>query len=144
MLSHREVESRYEIFVEQYFMTINIEGETVQHMAQTMVLPAATRYLSELLQAAERADDVGIKTEGVVETAKRVNALVDDLVEAIDKLAEQNQTLGGDEVVAKAEHMRKNIVPAMNAVRDVVDPLERIVPDDYWPVPAYRDMLFVK
>jgi glutamine synthetase len=40
--------------------------------------------------------------------------------------------------------MRANIVPAMKAVRDVVDPLERLVPDDLWPVPTYRDMLFVK
>jgi len=144
VLSHREVESRFEIFVEQYFMTINIEGETVQHMAQTMVLPAAVRYLGELLQTAERAEDVGVKTEGIIETAKKVNRLIDDLTDALDKLAEENQKLGGDEVLAKAEHMRSSIVPAMNAVRDVVDPLERIVPDDVWPVPAYRDMLFVK
>ena len=55
-----------------------------------------------------------------------------------------NQELGGDDVVSKAEHMRTNIIPAMNDVRDVVDRLERVVPDDLWPVPAYRDMLFVK
>ena len=144
MLSHRELESRFEIFVEQYFMTINIEGETAQHMAQTMILPAAARYLNELLTTAERGDDLGLETEGVLETARRVNSLIDQLTKAIDELAEQNQTLGGEEVLSKAEHMRANIVPAMNAVRDIVDPLERIIPDDLWPMPAYRDMLFVK
>jgi glutamine synthetase len=144
VLSHRELESRFETFVERYFMTINIEGETAQHMAQTMILPAATRYLSELLATAESAADVGMKTEGVLAIANKVNALIDRLTDALEALAEQNQTLGGDEVLEKAEHMRANIVPAMKAVRDVVDPLERLVPDDLWPVPTYRDMLFVK
>jgi len=144
VLSHRELESRFEIYVEQYFMTINIEGETAQHMAQTMILPAATRYLNELLTTAERADELGLKLSGVLSTAARVNELVDRLVDAVAVLAEQNQELGGDDVLSKAEHMRANIVPAMTAVRDVVDRLERIVPDDLWPVPTYRDMLFVK
>lgn len=144
VLSHRELESRFEIFVEQYFMTINIEGETAQHMAQTMILPAATRYLNEMLTTAERGDGLGLKTDGVIETARRVNTLLDQLTAAIDELAEQNQTLGGDDVLSKAEHMRANIIPAMNAVRDIVDPLERIISDDLWPMPAYREMLFVK
>jgi len=144
VLSHRELESRYEIFVEQYFMTINIEGETAQHMAQTMILPAAVRYLRDLLATAEAAEEVGLKADGVIATAKQVNELIDRLAKAVDVLAEQNQNLGGDDVLSKAEHMRSDIIPAMTAVRDVVDRLERIVPDDLWPVPTYRDMLFVK
>jgi glutamine synthetase len=144
VLSQRELESRYEIFVEQYFMTINIEGETAQHMAQTMILPAAIRYLGDLLGTAERADDVGMRTEGVLNIAGQVNGLVDQLIDTIDVLATRNQELGGDDVISKAEHMRTNIIPAMTAVRDVADRLERVVPDDLWPVPTYRDMLFVK
>jgi glutamine synthetase len=144
VLSHRELESRYEIFVEQYFIAINIEGETAQYMAQTMILPSAVRYLNELLTTAERADELGLKLDGVQKTAAQVNELIDRLTESIAALAAQNQELGGDDVVSKAEHMRANIVPAMTAVRDVVDRLERVVPDDMWPVPTYRDMLFVK
>ena len=144
VMTHREVESRYEISLDIYFKTVNIEGETGQHMAQTMYLPAAQRYLNDLLATAEAAEDVGVKTKGVVTTAKRVNDLIDQLVEAIDALAKRNQELGGDDVHSKAEHMHKHIVPALKDVRDVVDRLERIVPDDYWPVPTYRDMLFVK
>jgi glutamine synthetase len=40
--------------------------------------------------------------------------------------------------------MRDNVIPAMNAVRNAVDRLEKLVPDDYWPLPTYRDMLFIK
>ena len=144
VLSHSELESRYEIYVERYFIAINIEGETAQYMAQTMVLPAAVRYLNELLTTAERADELGLKLDGILKTASQVNELIDQLSETLGVLAEQNQELGGDDVVSKAEHMRANIIPAMTAVRDVVDRLERIIPDDLWPVPTYRDMLFVK
>jgi len=144
VLSKRELESRYEIYVEQYFMTINIEGETGQHMAQTMVLPAATRYLSDLLTTAQAADGLGVQAEGVTHTARQVTDLIDVLTAKLAVLAEQNQELGGDDVQSKAVHMHENIIPALKGVRDAVDRLERIVPDDLWPVPTYRDMLFVK
>jgi glutamine synthetase len=45
---------------------------------------------------------------------------------------------------SKSYHMRDHVVPAMAAVREAVDRLEKVVPDDYWPLPRYRDMLFVK
>ncbi len=144
VLTKRELESRHEIFVEQYFYTINIEGETAADMAQTMILPAAMRYLSELLLTAERAEDVGVKVKGVKKTIERVAELVDDLREATDELVEQNAELGGDEVDEKAEHMRANIIPAMAKVRVAADRLEKVVPDDLWPIPTYRDMLHVK
>jgi glutamine synthetase len=144
VLTTRELASRHEIFTEQYFYTINIEGETAADMARTMILPAAIRYLSELLQAAERADDVGIKSKGLTRTAQHVAGLVDELRDAIDHLVEQNAELGGDEVEEKAEHMRANIIPAMAAVRAAADKLEKVVPDDLWPIPTYRDMLHVK
>jgi len=144
VLSKRELESRHEILVEQYFYTINIEGETAAQMAETMILPAATRYLGELLQTAERAADVGVAVKGVTKTIETVGALVDELREAIDHLVEQNAELGGDEVGEKATHMWENIIPAVRAVRSVADRLEKIVPDDLWPMPTYRDMLHVK
>ncbi len=144
VLSHRELESRLEIYVDQYFKTVNIEGETAQYMAQTMVLPAAMRYLSDLLATAGRADGVGMQADGVLATARQVNELIDRLTARLGVLAEQNQELGGDDVMSKAHHMRDHIVPAMTEVRDVVDRLERIIPDDLWPFPTYREMLFVK
>jgi len=144
VLSRRELESREEILVDQYFKTINIEGETTADMVRTMLLPAAVRYLNDLLAALERADEVGIQLRGVHRTAEEVAALVDELRDALDELIRQNAELGGDDVHSKAHHMRDHIVPAMAAVRAVVDRLEKVVPDDLWPLPTYRDMLFVK
>ena len=58
MLSKRELEARHEVVVDQYFKTVNIEGETTAEIARTMILPAAVRYLNELLAAAEQLDEL--------------------------------------------------------------------------------------
>ena len=144
VLSRRELESRHEIALDQYFKTVNIEGETAAELASTMILPAATRYLSDLLTLADRGKGVGVKTDGPLATAKAVGALVDELSDKLAGLVKQNAALGGDDVHSKAEHMFHDIVPGMLAVRSAVDKLEKLVPDDYWPMPKYREMLFVK
>jgi glutamine synthetase len=144
VLSARELESRHEIALETYFKTINIEGETTADVAATMVLPAAFRYMNDLLAAAERAADIKLDARGLHSTLRELNGLIDELRDALDTLRTHNADLGGDDVHSKAYHMRDNIVPAMLAVRSAVDRLEKIVPDDMWPLPTYRDMLFVK
>jgi glutamine synthetase len=144
VLSHRELESRHEVALDQYFKTINIEGETTADIASTMILPAAVRYLNDLLAAADRTRGLGMEAAGLRRTVEKVNGLVDELRDALDRLIEQNEELGGEEVHSKAYHMRDQVVPAMSAVRSAADRLEKVVPDDYWPLPTYRDMLFVK
>ena len=66
------------------------------------------------------------------------------MVESLNALSKQNAELGGDEVHDKAHHMEKNVIPAMNNVRVYADKLEKLVADDYWPMPTYREMLFVR
>ncbi len=144
VLSHRELESRHEIALDQYFKTLNIEGETTADIASTMLLPSAVRYLNDLLAATDRSRGLGLEAGGLRRTVEKVSGLVDELRDALDNLTEQNEELGGEHVHSKAYHMRDNVVPAMAAVRSVSDRLEKVIPDDYWPLPTYRDMLFVK
>lgn len=144
VLSEEELHSRHEILVEQYFMKINIEAETTESLARTMIFPAAVRYLRELAAAVEAGDDIDLEFDGVKDTAKDVAKRVNGLRDAIKELIKQNKELGGDEVVEKAYHMRDNVIPAMNAVREAADRLERAVAHDLWPLPTYREILFVK
>jgi glutamine synthetase len=144
VLTEREMESRHEVALDQYFKTVNIEGETTADIASTMLLPAAVRYLNDLLAAADRSKTLGVSSTGLTRTVEKVTALVDEMTTALDALIAQNEELGGDTVHSKSYHMRDNVIPAMNAVRAAADKLEKVVPDDYWPLPTYRDMLFVK
>jgi glutamine synthetase len=144
VLTHRELESRHEVALDQYFKTVNIEGETTADMAGTMILPAAVRYLNDLVAAADRTRTLGVETRGLTRTVQIVNELVDELRDALDALVAQNAELGGEDVHSKAYHVRDNVIPAMLRVRGAADRLEKVIPDDYWPLPTYRDMLFVK
>jgi glutamine synthetase len=144
VLSPEELHSRLEIWIEQYFKTVNIEGETTATIARTMILPAAVRYLNDLLAATDRADKLGVDLSGVRQVVDEVSGLVNEFASAIERLVQQNAELGGEHVDEKAHHMRDNVIPAMAAVRAAADKLEKIVPDDLWPLPVYRDMLFIK
>ncbi len=144
VLTEPELRSREEVWSEQYFIKINTEAEMTESMARTMVMPASTRYLKTLLDSIELGDDVGISVKGVREAAKHVAAYVDELQDSLTELIDANKDLGGDTIHEKVHHMLHNVIPAMNKVRHACDRLERITPADEWPVPTYRDMLFVK
>jgi glutamine synthetase len=136
VLSERELDSRYEVFLEQYVTKLNIEAETTFSMAKTMLLPAAVRYLGELAQAGESA--------GVAVIRKEVDGLVDTFVERIDALQTANTGHPHDEPIEHAKYVKATVVPAMEAVREVADELERVVPDTLWPLPKYSEILFIK
>jgi glutamine synthetase len=132
VLSERELESRFEVFVEQYATNLNIEAETAASIARTMLLPAAIRHLAELRAAGH--DGLISETEG----------LVGEFVTAIQTLEEKNADHPAEEGLEYATWMRDTVIPAMDAVREVADRLERIVADDLWPLPKYSEMLFIK
>lgn len=143
VLSETELRSRYEIWLEQYVITVNIEAETTQAMAETMVLPAAAKYFGELTATATQAKEIGVSSSGMAATASATGALIDELRKAIDQLKAVNMTHIEDGH-AHAVHMRDKVIPAMDAVRLACDKLERVVPNESWPVPTYREMLFIR
>ncbi len=136
VLSKRELESRYEVFVEQYSSKLNIEAETTATMARTMILPAAMRH-------AEIIDDAG-ESAGLSKLAEEITGITDGLIEAIFALEKANDHDGPDGGVKHATYMRDTVIPAMSAVRGYADRLERIVANDLWPIPKYSEMLFIK
>ena len=144
VLSPHELEARLEVLSEQYFTKINIEGESAARIARCMILPAAVTYLNQLASARRGVRKAKLGTAGLDRSIERVNGLVDALSAALDELDAQNEELGGDEVSSKVIHMRHNVIPAMDAVREIADRMEKVIPDDLWPLPTYRDILFVK
>jgi glutamine synthetase len=134
VLSKRELESRYEVFTEQYVMNINIEAETAAAIARTMVLPAAVRYLVELQEA---------ELDGL---AGEVEPLIKELHFALLGLEDANlhENHPDSSPMDEATYMRDTVIGAMEDVRDVADRLEKFVADDLWPLPKYSEMLFIK
>ncbi|MFM9139423.1 MAG: glutamine synthetase type III, partial [Solirubrobacterales bacterium] len=132
VLSERELESRFEVAVEQYSTKLNIEGETAASMAATMILPAAIRYIAECRAA------------GVPQVEKQVRGATDRLVKQLRRLEKANEDHPAEEGLELAKYMRDKVIPAMDGVRAEADALERMIPDDLWPLPKYSEMLFIK
>ncbi len=144
VLSGLELESRQEIYLEQYFIKLNIEAETTEDIVRTMVIPATVRYLNEVLALNDRGKATGLDISSTKTLAEEVNNVLSQLIIAVDKLGKVNSDLGGDTIPEKAKHLSQVVLPEMNKVRVLADNLEKLVADDYWPLPSYREMLFVK
>ena len=134
VLSERELESRFEVYAEQYAVKVNIESETAAMMARTMLLPAAVRHLT-MLQAAG---------DGLGELTSQVGAEIEAFVDAIRTLDEVNLHPEELEGIDLARYVADTVMPAMEAVRKVADRLEKIVAEDLWPLPKYSEILFIQ
>ena len=132
VLSHRELESRFEVWAEQYTTIANIEAETAAMMARTMLLPAALRHIA-LIDAA-----------GMESLAGETRAVVAEFAGAISELEEANQYPDGVEGLELAIYARDNQLTALDRVRELGDQLEKVVADDLWPLPKYSEILFIK
>jgi glutamine synthetase len=134
VLSRRELESRHEVFLEQYSVKINIESETAASIARTQILPAAVRHINELRMA------------GLEELIEEIEPVVKELHFALRGLEDVNLKDNQDDSKPEkwAAYMHDRVVPAMEDVREVADRLEKIVADDLWPLPKYSEMLFIK
>jgi glutamine synthetase len=144
VLNEREMHARYEIALEQYNKTINVEGQLMVLMANRYILPAAFRYQSEVAQSV-----AAVKAAGGA--AKETKKALDELVKLIDQAKSRTNALqhlleheGNGAAEKHARYFRDKVVPAMNALREAGDALECLVPHDIWPLPTYREMLFIK
>ena len=144
VLSKRELEARAEVMFDHYFKTINIEGETTEWIASTMILPAAMSVLKEQSSLALSMKELSLHSNAVLTGIKELTALCDELHEALTILHAANIELGGDTIHEKAHHVHAHVIPAMNTVRVCSDKIERLLPDALRVMPNYREMLFVK
>ncbi len=145
VFTERELHSRYEILLEGYTKTLNIESQLTMSMARRMILPAALRYQAEVAQSVANLKAAGASVPKLQsELLGELTETIQELQSSIDKLAEASEAHAEGDTLAHARHSHDDIIPAMNAVRAAGDKLETLVADDLWPLPTYQDMLFIK
>lgn len=142
VLSKRELESRQEIYLEQYTLSVNVEANLVVKMVKTVIYPAAIRYQRELAATAATLQQAGMDADTRV--LEEVSELIEGLQTSVREL--ENLAAAGtqEDVLAKARHYCHEVRPAMDELRKHADQLEALVPDDLWPLPTYQEMLFIK
>ncbi len=143
VLSHKELHSRYDIYVEHYAKQINIEALAAIDMAKKQFLPSAIEYATFLADSAGSFASASLPAPVQEDLLAKVNGLVTSLYGNLTKLesaVSRAQVTG--ETVKQAESYRDDVFPVMQALRADVDALEMIVPRDMWPVPTYTELLF--
>jgi glutamine synthetase len=142
--TEKELQSRYLILAEVYIKTINIEGSTAALIAKTQILPAALKFQKDVGESVAAAKAAGATSAGGVELLSTVVSSINDLTRNIATLDKALQHHPEGDALAHAKFARDSVLAAMNELRKTVDKLETILPDELWPLPTYREMLFIK
>jgi glutamine synthetase len=140
VFNDREMHSRYEIGLEQYALTVNVEAKLTLELGSTVILPAALRYQTELASNVGSLKSAGIEPSTAL--LEDVSATVADLVSALADLKKGVEDHSASGALDEASHMQ-SLLPAMDAVRAAADTLESVVADDLWPLPTYQEMLYI-
>jgi len=143
VLDKLELESRVFAYTEKYNKQILIESESMVLLAKQLILPAALRQQQLLASAVSASIAAGVDPgpqklvlQAFVDLTNRFSACADELAAADDH--------AGDEPLAHARYLRDKILPLMNGLRALGDELEMQVSSDFWPLPSYRELLFIK
>ncbi len=143
VLKREETESRAVIFIEKYCKQVTIEADTMLGMARTQYLPAALAHQTRLANAVASTEAAGVDVDAQRNFLETFVGKVSAMNEAIGTLAAASDH-HDDDPFQHAKHIKAHVKPAMAELRKIVDDLESIVADELWPVPTYRDLLFIK
>jgi glutamine synthetase len=135
VLTRTELESRFEVYSEQYVLALEVEAKLTVEMATTIIYPAAVTYLSSL--ASVGAKLTPSPADAVTDAANAMMTAVGTLTTAIEK----------NDFATIEDHMNflaDEVRGLMDDVRAAADTLETLVSDSDWPLPKYREMLFIK
>ena len=144
VLTELEWRARYEIAVEQYNKTINVEAQLMVLMGNRYILPAAYQYQGTLAASVAAVKAAGATAKESRRALDHLCRLTDECKIRVDHLQELLDHEANGDGEKHARYFRDKVIPAMAALREVGDSLECIVPHDVWPLPTYREMLFIK
>ena len=145
IFSPAELHSRYEILLENYSKTVNIEALTMVDMARKEILPAVEGYTKSLAEtlAAKKAAVAGLPCKYETATIAKLSELSDEIADATADLdSEIAKFQAIEDVTEAANDIRDVILGKMDALRAVCDEAEKITAKEFWPFPTYSDLLF--
>jgi glutamine synthetase len=141
VLTPRESHSRYEVQLEHYIKSVNVEAKLVLTMARTLVVPGVLRYQGEVAATCGSIKAAGVAPDTTL--LSRISTLATKLEEKIDALEKVFSGAHAGDLLKEAKFLCDQILPSMKEVRDVADALEGLVARDKWGLPAYEDILFI-
>jgi glutamine synthetase len=151
VLSEREIEGRIEVELEKYVKKIQIESRVLGDLASNHIVPVAIEYQSLLLENVKNLklvfDDAEYKTlaEGRLELIKEIGGHISSIKSKVKEMVESRKVANNIESEKeKAYAYEANVKPYLDDIRYHIDKLELIVDNELWPLPKYRELLFVR
>ncbi|SCH95087.1 Glutamine synthetase [uncultured Blautia sp.] len=146
IFTKEELFSRYEIWLENYYKTINIESNTLAEMIQKQVIPSVFTYVEKLADTAavkkSVVADVSVASEAAL--ISKLSTLADTMTKDLETLkADTAKALAAsDDVLACAKAYQENVLSDMETLRKSADEAEALIPDELLPYPTYDELLF--
>jgi glutamine synthetase len=147
VFSEKELHSRYEVLLENYVYKIAVEADLLQEMSRTYVLPAAYEYINKLSETYRNLTDMGLKdqAESIVGQVAPITDLTVTLNKDLSLLMKAKSTADGmGDLEQGAAAYADQVKPNFDNVRASIDRLEGLVEDKIWPLPKYRELLFLR
>ena len=132
------------MFLENYNKTVNVEGQLMVLMAHRYILPAALEYQKRIGQSVAAVKQAGGSTPQGKKLLTQYTKLADQFKAQADALASALDNHAGGSAEKHAKYMRDKVIPLMTKLRATGDEIEVLTPHEIWPLPTYREMLFVK
>lgn len=146
VLSEVELEARNEIMLENYIMKVQIESRIMADLGLNHIVPTAVKYQNKLLENARGLQELGLDNSSVKRTIGRVTEHLDIVRAEVDKMIDERRRINKIEDIREKAIAYCDDVKAkyFDKIRYAVDKLELLVDDEDWPLPKYREMLFLK
>ncbi|MFM1812399.1 MAG: hypothetical protein RLZZ336_1337 [Cyanobacteriota bacterium] len=142
VLTPVELESRFDVYAEQYILAIEVEAKLVLRMARTQILPVVSTAITRLSQAIHDLESLGLAQDrSLVATVASHNT---DLIAHCSALEAALQAGHQPDPISQMQFCKDRLLPLMAAVRAAVDALEMVIDDDLWPLPTYQELLFMR
>ena len=144
VFTEKEIESRYEILVEQYVKTMAIEANLMIDLFRTEILPAALEDQKHRAKAIQMISELGVSVDAhLIDSIKHMVSLISSAIRAIDEIEKVQKQLIDLKWEAKGKAFCDVIAPKMETARHFIDEMETLLDDRLWPLPKYREMLFI-
>ena len=146
IFTKEELFSRYEIWLENYYKTINIESNTLAEMIQKQVIPSVYTYVEELADTAAAKKsvvaDISVASEAAL--ISKLSTLADTMAKDLETLkADTAKALASsDDVLACSKAYQETVLEDMETLRKSADEAEALIPDELLPYPTYDELLF--
>ncbi|KIC93001.1 glutamine synthetase III [Flavihumibacter solisilvae] len=149
VLTHVELEARHEIELEKYIKRVQIEARIMGELCTSHVLPASVKYQNILIQNIRGLKDIGLDESTYCnqkQILKKISEHINILSDLVEKMIEARKVCNAMENTrTKAIAYESQVkAPFFDAIRYRVDKLELLVDDTHWPLPKYREMLFLR